>query len=246
MQYCHILLQTEIKDGRLNIRENSLEPATRTWFEEHTGKIVAIYRSDGSLIQRGITISRRKGKGWRFSCGIQTFDRMQPGDVVVVNIRSDGNLEIDFSQQVVELPKLKQPLMVQQMLPTSKTYISQFNYSRNRKRALLGEPLNFRGLQHSPINEQGVVFLFGMVCKELGYLVEAVQTGFPDCEAKRWVDNNRLERVRIEFEFKSSNFVSHGHNADLCDLIVCWEHDWKDCPIEVLELRQEIQKLDSH
>jgi hypothetical protein len=34
------------------------------------------------------------------------------------------------------------------------------------------------------VNEQGVVFLFGMVAKELGYMVEVVQTGYPDCEAK--------------------------------------------------------------
>lgn len=89
--------------------------------------------------------------------------------------------------------------------------------------------------------------MFGMVCKDLGYLVEAVQTGFPDCEAKKCVDKNsqRWERVRIEFEFKSSNFLKHGHNAELCDLVVCWEHDWPNCPLEVVELRREIQKLNS-
>jgi hypothetical protein len=39
MEYCHILSKSEIKDGRLNIRENSLEPAFYTWFEEHTGEL---------------------------------------------------------------------------------------------------------------------------------------------------------------------------------------------------------------
>ena len=28
-----------------------------------------------------------------------------------------------------------------------------------------------------------------------------------------------------------------------CDLIVCWEHDWKECPIDVIELKSVIQKL---
>jgi hypothetical protein len=42
-----------------------------------------------------------------------------------------------------------------------------------------GNPIDFRGLRHEPINENGVVFLFGMVARELGYLVEAVQAGFP-------------------------------------------------------------------
>src|SRR4029077_11836541 len=43
-------------------------------------------------------------------------------------------------------------------------------------RPTYGNPIDFRGLRHEPVNEQGVVFLFGMVAKELGYMVEAVQT----------------------------------------------------------------------
>jgi predicted RNA-binding protein len=33
------------------------------------------------------------------------------------------------------------------------------------KKRLLGPTLNFRALQHAPINEQGVVYLFGMVAR---------------------------------------------------------------------------------
>jgi hypothetical protein len=43
-----------------------------------------------------------------------------------------------------------------------------------------GPPINFRGLRHAPINEQGVVFLFGMVSDELGFIVEAINAAFPD------------------------------------------------------------------
>jgi hypothetical protein len=108
-----------------------------------------------------------------------------------------------------------------------------------------GEPLHFRGLRHAPINEQGVVFLFGMVSKELGFVVESVHNPFPDCIAKRLFDRRRRlwREVRIEFEYKSRNFLEHQHqNAD-CDLIVCWENNWPDCPIEVMALKSEIQKL---
>src|SRR6185295_17999391 len=66
----------------------------------------------------------------------------------------------------------------------------EFHY-RHRKlesRPTYGNPIDFRGLRHEPVNEDGVVFLFGMVAKELGYMVEAVQAGFPDCEAKRQID----------------------------------------------------------
>jgi hypothetical protein len=67
--------------------------------------------------------------------------------------------------------------------------------------------------------------------------------GFPDCEAMRRVDarTGRWERVRIELEFRSSNFLRHGHNPRGCDLIVCREHDWARCPLEVIELRKVFQ-----
>jgi hypothetical protein len=37
-----------------------------------------------------------------------------------------------------------------------------------RGRPTYGQPLDFRGLRHEPVNEQGVVLLFGLVAKELG------------------------------------------------------------------------------
>jgi len=107
-----------------------------------------------------------------------------------------------------------------------------------------GEPINFRGMINAPINELGVIYLFGMVASELGFIIENVRTTFPDCEGKRRIKGkNRWEKVFIEFEFKSSNFKEHCHNPKQCDLIVCWEHDWRDCPIEVLSLKEIINKL---
>ncbi len=108
---------------------------------------------------------------------------------------------------------------------------------------IYGDFINFRGLQHAPVNEQGVVFLFGMICRELGYVVEIVKPGFPDCEAKREVRPGMWQRVRIEFEFRSRTFRSHGHDPDQCDVIVCWQDNWPDCPIEVVELKSAIQRL---
>ena len=114
-----------------------------------------------------------------------------------------------------------------------------------KRRIIFGEPINFRGLRFAPINEQGVVYLFGMISHELGFLIESVRTEFPDCEGKRCFDkeNNQWEHVKIEFEYRSSHFKEHGHNEADCDIIVCWIHDWEDCPIEVLELRSVIKYL---
>jgi hypothetical protein len=42
----------------------------------------------------------------------------------------------------------------------------------------------------------------------------------------------------VEIEFQSRNFLLHHHDAKVCDVIVCWEHNWPECPeeIEVVEL----------
>ncbi len=76
-------------------------------------------------------------------------------------------------------------------------------------------------------------------------LVEAIQVSFPDCVAKKRDDQrgDRWRRVRIEFEFRSRNFKDHGHDASRCDLIVCWEHNWPECPLSVVELRRVISEL---
>ena len=111
---------------------------------------------------------------------------------------------------------------------------------------IYGAPIDFRGLRHAPVNEQGVVFLFGMVAFELGFIVEAIHASFPDCEAKRCIDpnNQRWQRVLIEFEYRSRTFRDHGHDPNGCDLIVCWEHNWPESPLPVLELRKVIDDLE--
>lgn len=117
--------------------------------------------------------------------------------------------------------------------------------SATAHRAHYGAPIDFRGLRHAPINELGVVLLFGMVCRELGFAVEAVHAAFPDCEAKRCIDRKRERwvRVKIEFEFKSRAFRDHRHDLAECDLIVCWEHNWPECPLEVVELKHVIETM---
>jgi hypothetical protein len=113
------------------------------------------------------------------------------------------------------------------------------SYPRTGAR-LYGKPLNFGNLTFEPTNEQGVVFLFGMVSKTLGFdSIEYLGTDFPDCEGKRRVRGGQ-QHVRIEFEFKSRNYDHPPHG---CDMIVCWEHNWKECPLEVLELKKEIKEL---
>ncbi|HEY4677135.1 MAG TPA: hypothetical protein VIJ01_08240 [Candidatus Angelobacter sp.] len=108
-----------------------------------------------------------------------------------------------------------------------------------RDRPVYGAPLPWPELAHEPTNELGVVFVFGMMARRLGFVVHRLQAGFPDCIAMREVAPGVWQRVRIEFEFESRNFKKHKHRRDKCDVIVCWKHNWKDCPLDVVELRRE-------
>jgi hypothetical protein len=129
--------------------------------------------------------------------------------------------------------------------PSSSLPLSKLRHPPLDDRPTYGRPMDFRGLRHEPVNEQGVVLLFGIVAKELGYIVEAVQSAFPDCEAKRQTGPQRWQGVHIEFEFESRNFRDHGHPFTGCDVVVCWRHNWPDHPaqIEILELSTLIKSL---
>jgi hypothetical protein len=105
-------------------------------------------------------------------------------------------------------------------------------------RPVYGPAMVPAALVHEPINEMGVVFLFGTVAERLGFMVTLVQAEFPDCEALRAVGVRRWQRVNIEFEYESKNFLRHGHDVSRCDMIVCWIHNWMECPLEVVELRE--------
>ena len=107
------------------------------------------------------------------------------------------------------------------------------------KTSIVGDLINFRGLVYGPANEMGVVALFAKVSEEMGFIIEEIRATFPDCIARKRVDKG-WERVRIEFEYASSNFQRHGHDPDACDLIVCWKHDWDACPLPVLTLQSYV------
>lgn len=120
------------------------------------------------------------------------------------------------------------------------------------RKNVVGKLINFRGLVYAPVEENGVIFLFSKLTNDLNMYIETIRKGFPDCIAKRYAGKSQWEEVNIEFEFSSSDFKRHGHLESMakgvkCDMIVCWEHDWADCPkeIEVLELKTEYCKYEN-
>lgn len=150
----------------------------------------------------------------------------------------EGEHEMNHNHQGIKAEKIK---FIPQTIKPQK--------AKTKPRVSI-EPIDFRGLRFAPASRQGVVYLFGMISDELGFLIESFISEFPDCEGKRCVDqeNNQWEPIRIQFEYKSSDFKTRisakGYDESKCDLIVCWNHNWEDSPTEVLELRSVLQYLE--
>ena len=53
------------------------------------------------------------------------------------------------------------------------------------------------------------------------------------------------QTAQIEFEYESRNFLDHGHDPEKCDVVICWKHNWPECPenLEIVALSKLIEKL---
>jgi len=113
-----------------------------------------------------------------------------------------------------------------------------------RKTRIVGPRSQIPDLVYEPVNEQGVIFLFAKYHKELGIeYIEGIQQGFPDAFGRRKIGKTEYEPVDIEFEFRSLDFKNHEHDPNQCDIVVCWENNWPQCPLQVIELKSSIPKV---
>ena len=87
--------------------------------------------------------------------------------------------------------------------------------------------------QFIPVNEMGVVMLFGSIAKNMGWELVSIGASFPDAEIR--LPDGKI--YRAEFEYVASNFKQHNHDPRKCDLIVCWENDFPESPLPILSLQ---------
>ena len=111
-----------------------------------------------------------------------------------------------------------------------------------------GEDLNFRGIRYAPVDTRGVIYIFGLVSEELSYIVESFSVDRLCFAGKRNMSmkKEKLEAVNIGFTLNSSDLKSSGHLTKNCQLLVCWKHEWKECPVEVLELSSVLPGLENY
>lgn len=158
---------------------------------------------DAFVTAGGITTQRRFGKHCRYSVGVYAA-KFGAWHDQLIRFRAWAEAHDPTFLYLADLPQgnaRRSSPASEGDLATSPPPSHAWTPDPSRQR--YGPVLNFRGLQHAPIEEAGVVFLFGMVSSELGYVVEAVQAGFPDCDAKRAVKGapryarTRPNRIRV-------------------------------------------------
>lgn len=158
---------------------------------------------------------------------------------------SDFQFKAFFQIEKNQFEKIKNAEGVESYSAESKKEIEK-GLAAHGVRTIVGEVINFEGLIFGPVNEQGVIFLFSKLQKELGFVIESIQTGFPDARG-RIKTNKGLKEVWIEFEYRASSYLVHDHPLEpgACDFIVCWEDDWKKPPehIQIIELKTELEKI---
>ena len=125
-------------------------------------------------------------------------------------------------------------VFIAELAPSGLQWITAACFPRRplKGRPLLGAPMpgaatHLPAFPYEPVNEMGVMVLFSMLAQRLGFVVESVQSWFPDCQARIEVEPGRWQHFRIEFEYESLQFKKHGHDPSHCDLIVCWRHTGK-------------------
>jgi hypothetical protein len=108
--------------------------------------------------------------------------------------------------------------------------------------SIVGDLINFRGFVYAPCNPQGVFLLFGTLVRDLRLQVEEVWPQIPYCIARRFTARG-WERIALRFTHKSSEAREHALTPQSGELLLCWDHDWPDCPVEVMELQTVIRRL---
>lgn len=82
-----------------------------------------------------------------------------------------------------------------------------------------------------PTNEQGTIVAFSSQAALAGWEFIEISASFPDALLRK-----NDQEWRVEFEYRASAFLDHGHDHRECDLIICWENDYDGSSLPILAL----------
>lgn len=171
---------------------------------------------------------------------------------ILSELEEEIDVNVNYINEIINLKSFLEKMVTEiesnigsSSTPTT-TAIQTTHVQRISSGEIVGARIDTPVLNYAPLNELGVVLLFGYYMHELGFShLEQVRTQFPDAIGMRHLPDGRLQRVRIEFEYESKNFEQHHHDPNQCDVIVCWIHNWRNCPpnLQVIELKSFIESL---
>lgn len=235
------IIQRHFGSWRQALREAGMEPGnigTRVPLEELVRDWAAVVRKLGKAPSQSEYMEASRFSAHPLLARFGAWKNVPAG--MVAYLLREGMAE-DW-RDVVEVAVAHQQREVMRELTSSPAAVTTSSPRIYKDRPIFGPAMTDVPLLHGPTNEQGVIFLFGSMARELGFRVLLIQGAFPDCQALREVAPGVWQWVRVEFEYESRNFLKHGHAITGCDVIVCWEHNWPGCPLEVVELKKAIGK----
>ena len=101
-----------------------------------------------------------------------------------------------------------------------------------RRKELIRQWGTMAGKPFSPQNEMGLIMLFGSVLDIIGWkLIDVKPNAYPDGVFL----NDRDDLILVEFEYNSSGFIAHKHDARGAHMVICWNND-KVLPLPVVEV----------
>ncbi len=102
-------------------------------------------------------------------------------------------------------------------------------------KSIVGDLIGRRNIVYAPVNRSGVLLLFARLLDEFDMLVEETAEDCSYVIVRRRVDKG-WERIQVNLAYKSSDYTRNDFSDN--ELLICWNHDWQDCPLKVFELKQ--------
>jgi len=167
------------------------------------------------------------------------------------------NKKLEY-KKIENLFKLYEKMINSNNLNLNKSIVS--NNKLNKKQNELIDILKYKKIKinriksdiikDSHLSEMVVIFqagiLWNKLSEEIGlvHIKEFHTNKFPDLIGLKADESGSYKHVYVEFETVSSNFIKHKHSINDCNVIICWKHDWIECPknIKVIELCNMIEK----
>jgi hypothetical protein len=138
--------------------------------EERRTEPVALLKDWASVVRAQRRIPTQSQYRARGNHSVTSFDKhFGSWSTIAMRFRAFAQDKEEWNDVLSLLPPEQPEGATTGVQPVVHRAASTGRHVKLKGRPTYGNPIHFRGLRHEPVNEQGVVFLFGMLAHELGY-----------------------------------------------------------------------------